>query len=144
MTGILDGIVVADFSRVLAGPIATAGLGDLGATVIKVESADGDDTRRWGPPFVDGESSYFLSVNRNKHSVVLDLKDPGDNVLAQRLAARADVLVENFRPGVAERLGLGYDALRAGNPGLVYASVSGFGRQGRAVTWRATTSWCRR
>ncbi|BBC30927.1 hypothetical protein SGFS_022210 [Streptomyces graminofaciens] len=130
MPSALDGVIVADFSRVLAGPLATATLGDLGATVIKVESPSGDDTRHWGPPFVDGESSYFLSVNRNKRSVVLDLRSPSDRALARTLAARADVLVENFRPGVAARLGLGYEELRADNPRLVYASITGFGREG--------------
>jgi len=130
MRAILDGIVVADFSRVLAGPLATAALGDLGATVIKVESPVGDDTRAWGPPFVDGESSYFLSVNRNKRSIALDLKDPADRALARTLAVKADVLVENFRPGVAERLGLGYGELSALNPRLVYASITGFGPDG--------------
>jgi len=128
MGTLLGGIMVADFSRVLAGPLATASLGDLGATVIKVESLHGDDTRAWGPPFVDGESSYYLSVNRNKRSIALDLKDPAGRRRARELAARADVLVENFRPGVAERLGLGYEELRAINPGLVYASITGFGR----------------
>ena len=130
MRAILDGIVVADFSRVLAGPLATAALGDLGATVIKVESPQGDDTRAWGPPFVDGESSYFMSVNRNKRSIALNLKDPADRALARKLAVKADVLVENFRSGVAERLGLGYDELSALNPRLVYASVTGFGANG--------------
>jgi len=127
--GALDGVLVADFSRVLAGPVATMMLGDLGADVVKVERpGTGDDTRAWGPPFRDGESTYNLSVNRNKRSVELDLTDPGDLELARELARRADVLVENFHVGGAERLGLGYDDLRAGNPGLVYCSISGFGR----------------
>jgi crotonobetainyl-CoA:carnitine CoA-transferase CaiB-like acyl-CoA transferase len=130
MRAILDGIVVADFSRVLAGPLAAAALGDLGATVIKVESPAGDDTRAWGPPFIDGETSYFMSVNRNKRSIALDLKDPADRALARTLALKADVLVENFRPGVAERLGLGYDELSSLNPRLVYASITGFGPRG--------------
>jgi crotonobetainyl-CoA:carnitine CoA-transferase CaiB-like acyl-CoA transferase len=133
VTGILDGVLVADFSRVLAGPMATAALGDLGATVIKIERPGGDDTRSWGPPFTDGESAYFTAVNRNKRSIVLDLKDPRDRSLARRIVERADVLVENFRPGVAERLGLGYDDLRAANPRLVYASISAFGRNGPAA-----------
>ena len=127
--GALDGVLVADFSRVLAGPVATMMLGDLGADVVKVERpGTGDDTRAWGPPFRDGESTYNLSVNRNKRSVELDLTDPGDLELARELARRADVLVENFHVGGAERLGLGYDDLRAENPGLVYCSISGFGR----------------
>ena len=125
----LDGVLVADFSRVLAGPVATMMLGDLGADVVKVErTGTGDDTRAWGPPFRDGESTYNLSVNRNKRSVELDLSDPGDLELAHTLARRADVLVENFHVGVAERFGLGYDDLRVENPGLVYCSISGFGR----------------
>jgi crotonobetainyl-CoA:carnitine CoA-transferase CaiB-like acyl-CoA transferase len=127
--GALDGVLVADFSRVLAGPVATMMLGDLGADVVKVERpGTGDDTRSWGPPFRDGESTYNLSVNRNKRSVELDLGDPEDLELARELARRADVLVENFHVGGAERFGLGYDDLRPDNPGLVYCSISGFGR----------------
>ncbi len=127
--GALDGVLVADFSRVLAGPVATMMLGDLGADVVKVERpGSGDDTRTWGPPFRDGESTYNLSVNRNKRSVELDLADPEDLELARELARRADVLVENFHVGGAERFGLGYDDLRPDNPGLVYCSISGFGR----------------
>jgi crotonobetainyl-CoA:carnitine CoA-transferase CaiB-like acyl-CoA transferase len=133
VSGILDGVLVADFSRVLAGPMATAALGDLGATVIKVEPPGGDDTRSWGPPFADGESTYFTAVNRNKRSVVLNLKEPHDRSLARRLVDRVDVLVENFRPGVAERLGLAYDDLRSSNPRLIYASISAFGREGPAA-----------
>ena len=126
----LDGVLVADFSRVLAGPVATMLLGDLGADVVKVERpGTGDDTRAWGPPFRDGESTYNLSVNRNKRSVELDLSDPADLELARTLALRADVLVENFHVGAAERFGLGYEDLRAENPGLVYCSISGFGRE---------------
>ena len=114
----LDGIVVADFSRVLAGPLATMLLADLGAEVIKVERPDGgDDTRAWGPPWAeDGESSYFLGVNRNKRSVTLDLKDPSQLERARTLGRRADVLVENFRPGVMERFGLDHDTLRREQP----------------------------
>ncbi len=127
--GALDGIVVADFSRVLAGPYATMLLADLGADVIKVERPGaGDDTRAWGPPWsADGVSTYFLSVNRNKRSLALDLGDAGDLEVARRLAARADVVVENFKPGGMARLGLGYEQVRATNPGVVYASISGFG-----------------
>lgn len=128
--GPLDGVIVADFSRVLAGPLATMTLGDLGATVIKVERpGTGDDTRTWAPPrAADGEATYFLSSNRNKRSVVLDLAAEEGRAAARELALRADVLVENFPPGTMERFGLGYDELSADNPGLVYASVTGFGR----------------
>jgi crotonobetainyl-CoA:carnitine CoA-transferase CaiB-like acyl-CoA transferase len=134
-SGPLAGLLVADFSRVLAGPYATMLLADLGADVIKVESPAGDDTRAWTPPVRDGVSTYFLSVNRNKRSVVLDLKDDVDVVLARELAGRADVMIENFRPGGLERFGLDYDAVATGNPGIVYASISGFGttEQGRAL-----------
>jgi crotonobetainyl-CoA:carnitine CoA-transferase CaiB-like acyl-CoA transferase len=124
----LEGILVADFSRVLAGPLAAMVLGDLGAEVIKVERPQGDDTRSWGPPWApDGTSTYYQSVNRNKRSVVLDLADPGDRELACRLIERADVLVENFRPGTLERFGLGEEAMRASNPRLVSCSLTGFG-----------------
>ncbi|QYC39992.1 Formyl-coenzyme A transferase [Nonomuraea coxensis DSM 45129] len=125
--GALDGLLVADFSRVLAGPYATMLLADLGAEVVKVERPGaGDDTREWGPPYgPGGEATYFLGVNRNKRSIALDLR--ADAEVARALAARADVLVENFRPGTMDRLGLGYDALRELNPGLVYCSITGFG-----------------
>ncbi|WP_234352330.1 MULTISPECIES: CaiB/BaiF CoA transferase family protein [unclassified Streptomyces] len=126
--GALSGIVVADFGRVLAGPYMTMLLADLGADVIKIERpGSGDDTRAWGPPFADGQATYFLGVNRNKRSVSLDLTDPGDLAAARAIVDRADVLVENFRPGTMERLGLGYEEVRATNPGLVYCSVTGFG-----------------
>jgi crotonobetainyl-CoA:carnitine CoA-transferase CaiB-like acyl-CoA transferase len=126
--GPLDGVLVADFSRVLAGPYAAMTLGDLGAEVIKVERpGTGDDTRAWGPPWFGDQSTYFLGLNRNKRSVRLDLGDPGDAVLARRLAVRADVLIENFRPGTMERYGLGHAELSAVNEGLVYCSVTGFG-----------------
>jgi len=124
----LTGLLVADFSRVLAGPLATMFLADLGATVIKVERPDvGDDTRAWGPPYVDGTSTYFTSVNRNKRSVTLDLDDPDDRELARTLAGRADVFVENFRPGRLAAFGLDHASLAGANPGLVYCSISGFG-----------------
>lgn len=124
----LDGILVADFSRVLAGPLAAMLLGDLGADVIKVERPDGgDDTRAWGPPWRDGVSTYYLGLNRNKRSIALDLKDAGDLELARELAARADVLIESFRPGLIAELGLGLDALREVNPGVVTCSVTAFG-----------------
>ncbi|ABL68825.1 MULTISPECIES: CaiB/BaiF CoA transferase family protein [Paracoccus] len=125
----LQGIKVLDLSRVLAGPYCTALLADLGAEVIKLEPPAGDDYRHIGP-FKDGESALFTLNNRGKQSLVLDLKDPGDLALAKAVAARVDVVVENFRPGVAARLGLGAEALRAENPRLVYCSISGFGQQG--------------
>ncbi|MEA2280929.1 MAG: hypothetical protein QOK21_1536 [Solirubrobacteraceae bacterium] len=128
VTGPLDGILVADFSRVLAGPLAAMTLGDLGADVIKVERPDGgDDTRAWGPPWRDGESTYFLGLNRNKRSVALDLDDAGDVALARELAGRADVLVESFRPGLMARWGLDGDSLRERNPRLVTCSITAFG-----------------
>src|SRR5215208_222611 len=125
----LDGILVADFSRVLAGPYATMLLGDLGADVVKVERPDGgDDTRAWGPPWHGEVSTYYLTINRNKRSVALDLADEGDRALARGLALRADVLVESFRPGLMAGWGLAGDALRAaGNVGLVSCSVTAFG-----------------
>jgi crotonobetainyl-CoA:carnitine CoA-transferase CaiB-like acyl-CoA transferase len=125
----LHGLRVLDFSRVLAGPFATMMLGDLGATVLKVERpGTGDETRAWGPPFdAEGASTYFEAVNRNKRSVALDLQSDGDRELAVRLATDADVLIENFRPGVLDRLGLGYGACHDRNPGLVYCSITGFG-----------------
>jgi CoA:oxalate CoA-transferase len=129
-TGPLAGLLVVDFSRVLAGPFATMMLADLGARVIKVERpGTGDDSRGYGP-FLDGRSLYFSRVNRGKESVALDLKDPADLAVARALAARADVLVENYRPGVMDRLGLGPVALMEANPRLVYCSISGFGHTG--------------
>ncbi len=127
--GVLHGIRVADFSRVLAGPYATMMLADFGADVVKIESPAGDDTRAWRPP-VDpaGESTYFAAVNRNKRSVVCDLRTPEGLAAARHLALTADVLVENFRPGVMERFGLDEAGLRGENPGLVYCSITGFGR----------------
>ena len=124
----LEGLLVADFSRVLAGPLASMFLGDLGATVVKVERPGaGDDTRSWGPPYVGTTTTYYTSVNRNKRSVVLDLTDPGDLRLAGRLARRADVLLENYRPGKLATFGLDAETLAGDNPGLVYCSISGFG-----------------
>lgn len=125
--GPLSGLVVADFSRILAGPYATMLLADLGAQVIKVESPGGDDTRTWMPPVHDGVSTYYLGINRNKRSIALDLKDPADLDVAQRLARKADVMIENFRPGGLKRFGLDYDSVTAGNAKIVYASISGFG-----------------
>ncbi|HET6968070.1 MAG TPA: CoA transferase [Ornithinibacter sp.] len=126
-TGPLSGLLVADFSRILAGPYATMLLADLGADVVKVESPGGDDTRTWSPPVRDGVSTYYLGVNRNKRSVALDLKDHDDLDAAHELARRADVLVENFKPGGLARFGLDYATVSAGNPAVVYASISGFG-----------------
>ena len=124
----LEGILVADFSRVLAGPLAAMTLGDLGADVIKVEGPAGDETRTWRPPEAeDGTATYFLAVNRNKRSIALDLKDDDDAELARELARRADVLVDNFKPGALERLGLAPQALAAANPRLVHCSITGFG-----------------
>jgi crotonobetainyl-CoA:carnitine CoA-transferase CaiB-like acyl-CoA transferase len=128
----LAGIVVADFTRVVAGPMATMALADLGATVIKVERPDGDDTRRWGPPWGPRSSSYFEAVNRTKLSVTLDLSDPDDRAAAVDLACRADVLVENFRTGTMARFGLDHETLQARNPRLVYCSLTGFGSRGGA------------
>ena len=127
-TSALSGLIVADFSRVLAGPLATMMLGDLGATVIKVEEPErGDDSRAWGPPYVDGESTYYLSTNRNKRSVALDLRTPQGEAAGRALAARADVVVENFRAGRLAKYSLDYDSVRRTNPDVIYCSISGFG-----------------
>lgn len=131
-TGPLAGVVVADLSRVLAGPYATMLLADMGATVIKVESTTGDDARAWVPPHRDGESTFFLSVNRNKQSIALDFSDPAQLRVVERIIARADVLVENFKPGGLRRYGLDYDSVSAWRPDLVYASITGFGTAGGA------------
>ena len=129
----LDGVLVADFSRVLAGPLCTMTLADLGARVIKVERpGSGDDTRHWGPPFSETGPTYYESVNRNKESVCLDLREDEGRELARELALRADVVVENFKPGGMATLGLGYDEISAENPGVVFVSVSGFGTAGGA------------
>jgi len=124
----LDGIRVLDLTHALAGPYCTMLLGDLGADVIKLEPPTGDHSRQWGPPFIGSESSYFLSVNRNKRSVVLDLKHAAARSAARALAMASDVVVESFKPGTAERLGLGPKELRARKPDLVYASISGYGQ----------------
>ena len=130
-SGALEGIRVLDLSRVLAGPYCTMVLGDLGADVVKVENPDGgDDTRRWGPPFVAGESAYFLCVNRNKRSVTLNLKDPAGQDLFRRLAAQSDVFVENMRPGTLGVWGLDGPSLRAINPRLITCSLSAYGKTG--------------
>jgi crotonobetainyl-CoA:carnitine CoA-transferase CaiB-like acyl-CoA transferase len=125
--GPLSGVLVADFSRVLAGPYATMLLADLGADVIKVESPSGDETRTWQPPVRGDVSTYYLGINRGKRSIVLDFRDDADAELARELARRADVVIENFKPGGLAGFGLDFDSVRAGNPAVVYASISGFG-----------------
>lgn len=127
----LDGVRVVDLSRVLAGPYCTMMLADLGAGVVKIERpGDGDETRTWGPPYAGGEAAYFLSVNRSKRSVAVDLKQPEGRALVLDLCARADIVLENFRPGAAERLGLDAAAVHDRNPAVVYCSITGFGRHG--------------
>ena len=126
----LSGVTVVDLTRILAGPYCTMMLGDLGADVIKIEPPRGDDSRGWGPPFVSGESAYFLAVNRNKKSVCINLKMNEGKDILRRLVQQADVLVENFRPGALERLGFGYPQIEADFPGLVYCSISGYGHTG--------------
>ncbi len=131
MSEALSGVRVLDFTRVLAGPFCTMILADMGADVIKVESRDGDDTRQWGPPFdAQGRSAYYLSVNRNKRSLSLNLKSDAGQQIARKLAAQSQIVVENFKPGGMAAFGLGYDDLRALNPALVYASITGFGQTG--------------
>lgn len=131
MTGALSGVRVLDFSRVLAGPFCTMLLGDLGADVIKIENPGaGDDTRQWGPPWHGDQSAYYLSINRNKRSLTLNLKTPQGRDIARHLAARSHVLVENFKVGQMAGFGLGYDDLKAINPALVYCSITGFGQYG--------------
>ena len=125
--GPLAGLLVADLSRILAGPYATMLLADLGAEVIKVEGPKGDDTRTWQPPVRDGVATYYLGVNRNKRSIALDFADPADAVLARELLARSDIVIENFRPGRLNRFDLDYESVAAGNPKIIYASISGFG-----------------
>jgi crotonobetainyl-CoA:carnitine CoA-transferase CaiB-like acyl-CoA transferase len=125
--GPLDGLVVADMSRILAGPYCSMLLADMGATVVKVEAPGGDDTRSWMPPVKDGTSTYYLSIGRNKRSVVLDFRDADDRALAAELLRRADVAIENFKPGGLRKFGLDYETAAATNPGLVYLSISGFG-----------------
>jgi crotonobetainyl-CoA:carnitine CoA-transferase CaiB-like acyl-CoA transferase len=132
--GPLDGLLVADLSRVLAGPYCTMLLADLGATVIKVESPAGDETRTWMPPEKDGVSTYYLSINRNKRSIVLDFSKPDDVEVCRELLRRADIAVENFKVGGLDKFGLGYDAAHEINPALIYASISGFGtKEGAAL-----------
>src|SRR4051812_2582354 len=126
----LDGLRVLDLSRVLAGPLCCMMLGDHGADVIKAEPPEGDETRTWGPPFVDGQSAYYLNINRNKRGIVLNLATADGQEAVKRLVMTSDVLVENFKTGTMERWGLSDAILRALNPRLIYASVSGFGRDG--------------
>lgn len=126
----LAGVVVLDLSRILAGPFCSQMLSDLGATVWKIEALHGDDTRHWGPPFQDGEGAYFLSTNRGKHSVAVNLKEPRGQELVRRLAAQADVLLENFKTGDLARYGLDYPSLKQLNPRLIYTSITGFGHTG--------------
>jgi crotonobetainyl-CoA:carnitine CoA-transferase CaiB-like acyl-CoA transferase len=129
--GPLHGITVLDLTRVLSGPYCSMVLADMGARVIKIEQpGKGDDTRGWGPPFIDGESAYFLSINRNKESVTLDFKQPAGRTALEALIAKADVLVENFRPGTLSKIGLDYQSLRAAHPRLIYCSISGYGQTG--------------
>jgi len=129
--GPLSGTKVLDLSQVLTGPYCTQILGDLGADVIKVEPPGGDGTRKWGPPFIGGESAYFLSVNRNKRSIVIDLKAGNDaRRILRRIAKKADVMIENFRPGVASELGIPYRLMKRINPRLIYCSISGYGQTG--------------
>jgi len=130
MPGALDGIRVLDFSRVLAGPWCAMMLGDLGADVIKLESPEGDDVRHFGPPFKNGESAYFQVTNRNKKSIIVDLKTEEGRGIARALALKSDVIIENLRQGAMEKYGLGAEELRTANPGLIYCSVSGYGRTG--------------
>jgi crotonobetainyl-CoA:carnitine CoA-transferase CaiB-like acyl-CoA transferase len=124
--GTLSGVRILDLSRILAGPYAAMLLGDLGADVIKVEHPDGDDTRRWGPPFVGKTAAYFLAANRNKRAILADFLEPADNALVTYLADHADVVVENFRPGSLRNVGLDYESLRERNPGLIYCTITGF------------------
>jgi crotonobetainyl-CoA:carnitine CoA-transferase CaiB-like acyl-CoA transferase len=127
----LDGIAVLDLTRVLSGPYCTMLLGDMGARVIKIEQpGKGDDTRHWGPPFLEGESAYFLSINRNKESLTLDFKKPEGRAILDRLLGTCDIVIENFRPGTVAKLGLDYASLAAAHPRLVYCSISGFGQTG--------------
>jgi formyl-CoA transferase/CoA:oxalate CoA-transferase len=131
LAGALDGFRVLDLSRILSGPYCTMILADFGAEVIKVERPGaGDDTRAWGPPFVEGESAYYLSINRNKRSITVDLGQEAGRDIIYALARTCDVAIENFRPGTADRIGVGYERLRQENPRLVYCSISGFGQDG--------------
>jgi crotonobetainyl-CoA:carnitine CoA-transferase CaiB-like acyl-CoA transferase len=125
--GPLAGLLVADFSRILAGPYASMLMADMGAEVVKVEAPTGDDTRTWSPPLRGDKATYYLAINRNKRSIALDFGDDEDRALAQELASRADIVLENFRPGGLAKFGLDYDSVAAANPSVIYASISGFG-----------------
>ena len=139
-SGPLSGVFVLDLTRVLSGPYCTMLLADMGARVVKVERpGDGDETRAWGPPFVAGESAYFLGTNRNKESIALDFKRPEGRRIIHRLLDQADVVVENFRPGTLTRLGLDYASLKEARPKLIHASISGFGQTGPGDSRLATT-----
>ena len=142
--GPLSGLLVADFSRVLAGPYATMLLADLGADVVKVESPDGDETRTWTPPVRGDVSTYYLGINRGKRSIALDLRDDADLELARELARRADVMIENFRPGGLARFGLDYDDRQRRRTRASSTPRSAGSAPGRARGCPATTSWCRR
>ena len=137
MTLPLEGLTVIAVEQAVAAPFCSSRLADAGAHVIKVEDLEGSDVTRHNPPYVNGESHYFLSLNRNKESIALDLKKPEGLAIVRELAAQSDIVVENFRPGVAERIGIGYQALSASNPRLVYCSISGFGQTG---PWRDRTA----
>ena len=131
MARALDGIRIIDFSKALAGPYCTMLLADMGAEVIKVEMpGSGDDSRGWGPPFIEGEAAYFLSVNRNKKSITLNLKDPKAKEIALKIIEKADIVLESNRPGVMTKLGLDYETVKKINPGIIYCSISGFGQTG--------------
>jgi formyl-CoA transferase len=131
MQSALEGITVLDLSRVLAGPLCAMMLADLGAEVVKVEKpGEGDETREWGPPWAAGESAYYLSVNRNKRSITVDLKAVEGREIVRRLARKSDVIIENFKTGTLEKLGLGYEELSTLNPGLVFCSITGYGQTG--------------
>src|SRR5271163_4096360 len=130
MSGSLDGFRVVDLTQGLCGPFCAMQLGDGGAEVIKIEPVGGDYARKLGPPFVGDESSVFLSLNRNKKSIALDLDNPEGREIVKRLASSADVVLEDFGPGIAARMGLGYEDLRRDNPGLVYCAISPFGEEG--------------
>ena len=140
----LEGLKVLDLTRALAGPFCTLMLGDHGADVIKIEiPGSGDDTRHWGPPFIEGESAYFMSINRNKRSLTLNFKEDEAKEIFLKLSEDADAIVENFTPGVMERFGLGYDVISSVNPRIIYASISGFGQDGPTAACRPTTRSCR-
>ena len=131
MSGPLEGIRVVDLTRILAGPYCTMMLGDMGAEIIKIENPDGgDDTRSWGPPFLNGVSTYFISINRNKKSLTLNLKDERGKELLRDLIRKSDIMVENFRPGTLEKLGFSWEEIHRINPAMIFASLSGFGQTG--------------